>query len=50
MSQIADPDTAPDTIEATVNYFLDSGETPFTYTGGPGSTEVRREVPSDPRE
>ena len=49
MSQIADPDTAPDTIEATVNYFLDSGETPFTYTGGPGSTEVRTGGAQDPQ-
>ena len=49
MVQIAEQDTAPDTIEATVNYLLDSGVTPFTYTGGPGSTEVRTGGAQDPR-
>src|SRR5258708_9835237 len=32
---------APDTIEATLNYLKDTGETPWTYTGGPGSLDVR---------
>ncbi len=36
-------------IEAAVNYLLDTGETPFTYTGGPGSTEVRSGGTPDPR-
>ncbi len=49
MVQIAEQDTAPDTIEATVNYLLDTGVTPFTYTGGPGSTEVRTGGAQDPR-
>jgi len=34
-------DAAPDTIEATVNYYKDTGETPYTWSGGTGSTEVR---------
>ena len=41
MSEIAELDTAPQTIEASINYMLRNGEQPFTYTGGPGSTEVR---------
>lgn len=49
MAQLAEHDTAPATIEATVNYLLDTGETPYTYTGGPGSTEVRSEGKVDPR-
>jgi hypothetical protein len=42
-------DTAPETIEATLNYMLDTGEAPFTYTGGPGSTEVKTGGALDPR-
>ncbi len=34
-------DAAPDTIETTVNYYKDTGETPYTWSGGTGSTEVR---------
>jgi hypothetical protein len=34
-------------IEAYLSYHRDTGETPFTYTGGKGSTEVRH---SDTRE
>ena len=48
MAQLAEHDTAPATIEATVNYLLDTGETPFTYTGGPGSTEIRSQGALDP--
>jgi hypothetical protein len=40
---------APATIEVTVNYLLDNGETPSVYTGGPGSTVVRTASPTDPR-
>ncbi len=47
MDQVVD--TAPETIEATLNYMLDTGEAPFTYTGGPGSTEVRTGGAIDPR-
>src|SRR6185437_5789257 len=48
MAQIAAQDTAPETIEATVNYLLETDETPFTFTGGPGSTEVRSGGTQDP--
>jgi hypothetical protein len=41
-------DVVPDTIEATVNYLLKSDETPYTFTGGPGSTEVRSNQVADP--
>jgi hypothetical protein len=37
-----------DTIEATLNYLLDTGETPWTYSGGPGSTIVRSGGTPDP--
>jgi hypothetical protein len=40
---------APVTVEATVNYLHDTGMMPSVYTGGPGSTVVRSESPSDPR-
>jgi hypothetical protein len=49
MAQLAEPIAAPATIEATVNYFLDTGEKPFTYTGGPGSTDRRSGGGQDPR-
>jgi hypothetical protein len=49
MSQVAELDTAPDTIEATVNYIVDNGSKLFTYTGGPGSTDVRTGGEQDPR-
>jgi hypothetical protein len=49
MAQLAEHDTAPATIETTVNYLLDTGETPFTYTGGPGSTEVKSQGALDPQ-
>ena len=48
MAQIAEQETALDAVEASVNYLLDTGTTPFTYTGGPGSTEVRSEGTMDP--
>ncbi len=50
MVQLAEHDVAPATIEATVNYLADTGETPFTYTGGPGSTEVRTGGTRDPHQ
>jgi hypothetical protein len=49
MIETAEQETAPETIEATINYILDTGATPFTYTGGPGSTEVRNFGTPDPR-
>ena len=41
MSALAELDTAPLTIEPTVNYIVNDGAEMFTYTGGPGSTEVK---------
>jgi hypothetical protein len=49
MVQLAEQNVAPDAIEATVNYLAESGDAPFTYTGGPGSTEVRNGGTRDPR-
>jgi hypothetical protein len=39
---------APQTIEATVNYIANDGAELFTYTGGPGSTEVKSGGTPDP--
>jgi hypothetical protein len=49
MTDVIEQDLAPDTIEASVNYLLDTGEMPWTYSGGPGSTEVRSGGTPDPR-
>ena len=48
MVQTLEQDVAIEQIEATINYIRDTGETPFTYTGGPGSTEVRTSGTPDP--
>ena len=40
LDQTADPETVP-AIEATLNYVKNTGEKLFTYTGGPGSLDVR---------
>jgi hypothetical protein len=49
MAALAELDTAPDTVEATVNYINNNGEKLFTYTGGPGSLDVRSGGTPDPR-
>jgi hypothetical protein len=49
MSAIAEAETAVRSIEATLEYYLDTGEQPFTYTGGPGSLDVRTGGGRDPR-
>lgn len=49
MAQIVEQDAAPDMIETSVNYLLDTGEKPFTYTGGPGSTDIRSGGKLEPR-
>jgi hypothetical protein len=49
MVQLADQETSVDSIQATVNYLVDTGSEVFTYTGGPGSTEVRTGGTPDPR-
>jgi hypothetical protein len=48
MPELAELDTAPQTIEATVNYIVNDGTEIFTYTGGPGSTDVRNGGKPDP--
>ena len=47
--EVAVRDAMPDAVEATVNYILDTGETPYTFSGGPGSTFVESHGTSDPR-
>jgi hypothetical protein len=52
MVQVAEavrPADAPEKIEATLNYLRDTGETPWTYSGGTGSTEVKSFGERDPR-
>jgi hypothetical protein len=49
MVAIAEQDAGPVTIEATINYLLDTGVMPSVYTGGPGSTVVRTASTHDPR-
>ena len=41
MAQIAELDTFPETIEATLNYFVDTGMTPVSLVGAPGGTDTR---------
>jgi len=48
MSTVDVSDVSPVDIGATLNYLLDTGMMPSVYTGGPGSTVVRSESPSDP--
>jgi len=48
MSALAELETAPQTIEPTVNYILNDGKEIYTYSGGPGSTEVKSEGTPDP--
>jgi len=38
---LAELNIAPQTIEPTVNYLVNDGTEVFTYTGGPGSLDVR---------
>ena len=48
MDAILEQDTAPETIDATVNYIVDNGEKIFTQTAAPGSTDVRSGGTPDP--
>ena len=50
MSVLAEVETAPDVMEATVNYVANNGEHLFTYTGAPGSNDRRRGGTFDPRQ
>src|SRR5690349_17421329 len=47
MSALAELD-APQTIEPVVNYMINDGSPIFTYTGGPGSLDVRNGGTPDP--
>jgi hypothetical protein len=49
MARVLEQETTPEAIEATLNYTADTGEKIFTYTGGPGSTDVRSGGTLDPR-
>jgi hypothetical protein len=49
MVDVLEQETAPETIEATLNYIANTGERIFTQTGGPGSTDVRAGGAQDPR-
>src|SRR5215468_6635616 len=48
MVQLAELDTAPDTIEATLNYINNNGEKIFTETASPGGLDVRSGGTPDP--
>jgi len=41
MVQIAEEDTVPDTIEATLSYFVDTEQMPVTLVAAPGGRDVR---------
>jgi hypothetical protein len=47
MTQLVELD-APETVEGTVNYIENDGKEIYTYSGGPGSTEVRSQGTPDP--
>jgi hypothetical protein len=49
LDQVLEPQTAPDAIEATLNYIVDDGTKVFTETAGPGGTDVRNGGKPDPR-
>src|SRR5258708_32312052 len=49
MVQVLEAEPAPASIEATLNYLVNTGEKIFTQTGGPGSTDVRSGGTQDPR-
>ena len=49
MPALAELDTAPQTIEPVVNYLINNGTEVFTYTGGPGSLDVRTGGAQDPQ-
>src|SRR4051794_5097719 len=41
MVQIAELDTVPETIEAELNYFVNTGAMPVTLVGAPGASDTR---------
>lgn len=50
MAQLAELDTAPDTIEATLNYIVDDGSKVFTVVATPGGSDARSGGTPDPRQ
>src|SRR6204780_2879969 len=48
MSQTAELDVAPDTIEATLNYIVDDGNKVFTIVASPGGSDTRSGGTPDP--
>jgi hypothetical protein len=48
MTQTAELDVAPDTIEATLNYIVDDGKPVFTIVAAPGSSDTRSGATPDP--
>src|SRR5690242_17062454 len=51
MVQIAELETVPETIEATLKYFVNTGATPVTVVGAPGASDLRTGGgESDPRQ
>ncbi|MFL6799179.1 MAG: CmcJ/NvfI family oxidoreductase [Xanthobacteraceae bacterium] len=50
MQQLVEQDTAPATIEASVNYIVSNGEKIFTETAAPGGMDVRSGGTPDPRQ
>jgi hypothetical protein len=49
MVEALEQETTPHTIEATLNYVIDTGEQVFTQTAVPGSLDVRAGGKQDPR-
>src|SRR6202049_3788824 len=49
MVQVLEPEIAPVSIEATLNYVVNTGEKIFTQPGGPGATDVRSGGTKDAR-
>ncbi len=49
MALAAELDTAPDTIEATLNYIVDDGTPVFTIVAAPGGSDARSGGKPDPR-
>jgi hypothetical protein len=49
MTQTAELDAAPGTIEATLNYIVDDGKPVFTIVATPGGSDTRSGATPDPR-
>ena len=49
MTQVLEPETIADAIEATLNYIVNDGTKIFTETAAPGGTDVRTGGKPDPR-